>query len=134
MPMHMPCASDAHAYAVPMPCPCRAHAVPMPCPCLREAAIVDACGRAPPSPPRAVPTTHVHRRRQRLQRCALATATASLAPTLALALALRPSLIFALDAALALALAAALAAALTTAHLDGGQAGRAGVPTLEGAR
>ena len=116
----------------------------MPCTCLREAAIVDACGRAPPSPPRAVPTTHVHRRRQRLQRCALDTATAALAPTLALALALSPSLIFALAAGLTLALARtlvlaltlalALAAALTTARLNGGQAGRAGVPTLEGAR
>ena len=48
--------------------------------------------------------------------------TLALAPTLALA--------FALDAALALA----FALALTTAPLDGGQAGRAGVQSLEGAR
>jgi hypothetical protein len=121
----------------------------MPCTCLREAAIVDACGCAPPSPPRAVPTAHVHRRRQRLQRCTLAaTPTAASAPTPTLALALSSSLIFAHAAALTLALAPTLALAfaldaalalafalaLTTAPLDGGQAGRAGVQSLEGAR
>ena len=139
----MPCICRAHA--VHTQCTCRAHAVRMPCTYLREAAIVDACGCAPPSPPRAVPTAHVHCRRQRLQRCTLAAAAAALAPTPTLALALSPSLIFALAAALTLALAPTLALALAldaalalaaalAAALDGGQARRAGVPSLEGAR